>query len=115
MPFLRKESMGPGTTQVLDILKYFKDFLKFESSLDYFGGLKLGDFPWNSPEVYEANLQSFSSSLSMNLTFTNKFQLGNLVRFGIEFEFVPVLLGLHTDVYGSSVLNDNCFMMSGEV
>lgn len=51
----------------------------------------------------------------MNVTTALKFQIGNLVRFGIEFEFVPLLLGLHTDVYSSSVLNDNCFMIIGDL
>ena len=65
--------------------------------------------------MYQANLQSFSTSLSLNITNTNKFQIGNFFRFGIEFELVPVYLGLDTDVYTSSVLNDNCFMMHGDV
>ena len=51
----------------------------------------------------------------MNLTNTNKIQIGNLMRFGIEFEFVPILLGVNTDLYTSSVLNDNCFMMVGNL
>ena len=51
----------------------------------------------------------------MNITMANKLQIGNLFRIGIEFEFVPILLGLHTDMYSSSVLNDNCMMIQGEV
>lgn len=115
---LEKYFSQDSTAQVngdgaFNVIKIIQDVFKFETSLDYFGGLQLGDNPWNSPEVYRANVQNFKTSLSFNLTSSSKIQIANFARFGIEFEFVPLLLELQSDIYSSSTLNDNCFMMSG--
>lgn len=40
--------------------KASKSPLKIESSLDYFGGLLYGHYPYYSPEVYRANVHDFN-------------------------------------------------------
>ena len=91
------------------------DVFKFEKSLDYFGGLVFGANPWYSPEVYRSTVQNFKTSISMNITNNYKVEIANLVRFGVELNFVPVLVELHTDMYTTSSLNDNCFMLEGQI
>jgi hypothetical protein len=43
-----------------------------EASLDYFGGVLVGNFPFFSPEVYKANVFDFKIQGSMNFTFNFK-------------------------------------------
>ena len=47
----------------------------------------------------------------MNFTNNYKVEIANFARFGLELNFVPVLVELHTDMYTTSALNDNCFML----
>jgi len=79
--------------------------------LDYFGGFKFGANPWYSTDVYRSTVQNYQSSFSMNLTNNYKVEIANFARFGVELNFVPLLIDLHTDMYTTSVLNDNCFML----
>jgi len=106
----------PGKTNTVSIvLNSLLDMFKFETSLDYFGGLQIGANPWYSADVYRSTVQNFKTSISMNLTNNYKIELANLARFGIELNFVPVLVELHSDMYTTSVLNDNCFMLEGQI
>ena len=65
--------------------------LKFESSLDWFGGAFVGNSPWNSPEVHRANVQNLQGYASINVTWSNKIEIGKFIRLDLEFDFGPIL------------------------
>jgi len=45
---------------------------------------------------------------STNITANFKMELLNLVKFDIEFEFVPLLIGISMEFYTTSAIGDNC-------
>lgn len=51
----------------------------------------------------------------MNFTWNNKVEFGKLVRLGLEFEFVPLLLEAQSEFYTTTMLNDNCYMLSAQL
>ena len=72
-------------------------------------GLIGGNFPYNSPEIFSSDVVSLKGQASVNLTATYKVELLNFAKFEFEFELVPILASLGTDMYSTSMLGDNCF------
>ena len=68
-------------------------------SLDYFGGLIFGHFPYYDADVYQAIVHDYKIQGSLNLTATVKFELLNLIKFELEIEVVPLMLGGGFSVY----------------
>lgn len=86
-----------------------------EASLDYFGGVLVGNFPFFSPEVYKANVFDFKIQGSMNFTFNFKIQFGQMLKLNYEINMVPLLLGLEFNAYSTSSIGDNCGWITGDI
>ena len=76
---------------IQDYLKFILNFIKFETSLDYFGGITFGNFPYYSPEVYRANVQDIKTTVAVNFTNNYKIEFGNFYRYEVEFNFAPAI------------------------
>ena len=72
------------TNRILDLAHNFDGILQNEFSLDWFGGLIFGDFPFFK-DMYGADVQNFKSQVSANLTASFKFEILEFFRY--EFEF----------------------------
>ena len=88
--------------------------MKIETSLDYFGGVLLGHFPYFSFEVYRANVHDYKIQGSFNFTFNLKFEYMNMVKVDLEVEVVPLLVGLGVSSYQSTAIEDGCFWLHND-
>jgi hypothetical protein len=86
----------------------FEGILQNEFSLDWFGGVIVGDFPFFK-EMYGADVQNSKTQFSLNLTATFKFEILEFFRYEFEFQFVPIIFDVGFDTYATSNFEDNCF------
>ena len=77
-------------------------------SIDYFGGLILGNFPFHNDILYNSDVADIKLQLSSNITINLKFEFFELAQYHIQFQLVPFSATLALDMYSTVVTGDNC-------